>query len=671
MIRTLLSAALPLLVASTAAAQRGAPADASLTTAPLLTIERAPLLPEAIASFGACRSGRWLYVYGGHIGRAHAHSRDHVVGAFRRLDLTDGATWQDLPDGPALQGTALVAGPDGAVYRVGGMTARNAAGDDEDLHSTASVARFDAPTGRWEELTPLPEARSSHDAVVLGHQLFVVGGWTLHGGHDGTWLDTAWVADLRRQPLEWRSVPSPKLQRRALALAAFDGRVVALGGMVDDQPTAAVQVFDPATGAWCDGPPLPGMAFGTAAVAVDGWLHATVMDGRVLRWNGSGDWQPLTRLATPRFFHRLVHDDDRQTLIALGGASRGGHLRTVEQLTVASTIAAAGPSRASCREYVLAAPGEVAHRQALAVHDDTLWAFGGNRGRDGDRFAPGQFADDIWRIDLTTMTASRDGALPFAAQSLAIAPLGARGEQWLVGGLGVDAGAGANGATSLGGVLRWRPRRGPPQALPPLPAPRTQCRLLGYDGRLYLIGGVDFRPDADGGTTGDDCCEVLVCDPTADEPRFAPSGIRLPRPRRSFGAALHGTRLLLIGGLGDGFEHAGSGDVYDFATGRWSELSTPVAWVSPQVATIGDRTFVGCGGTMRGQRFTEDRVLHVLESDGSWRALATLPFATRHVQMFARHERLWFYDAADSVARRVVLREFAPLPVDVDACVVR
>ena len=107
-----------------------------------------PQLPRAITSFGAAASGGWVYVYGGHVGREHQHSRDHVVGDFGRLALSDG-TWQALPSGPALQGTALVAAGDGSLYRVGGLSARNAPEADADLHSTASVDRFEPRTGRW------------------------------------------------------------------------------------------------------------------------------------------------------------------------------------------------------------------------------------------------------------------------------------------------------------------------------------------------------------------------------------------------------------------------------------------------------------------------------------------------------------------------------------------
>src|SRR5690606_24362736 len=169
-------------------AQHAAPAT--------LPVVRPPVLPDAIASFGAARSGDWLYVYGGHVGRAHEHTVENVVGAFRRLRLPGGEAWEELPPGPPLQSAALVAAPDGSLLRIGGMTAHNPKDAPEHLHSTASVQRFDPDVGRWEDVTPLPEPRSSHDACVLGSKLYVVGGWRLAGEDGGEWHRTAWVAEL-------------------------------------------------------------------------------------------------------------------------------------------------------------------------------------------------------------------------------------------------------------------------------------------------------------------------------------------------------------------------------------------------------------------------------------------------------------------------------------------
>ncbi len=90
--------------------------------------------------------------------------------------------------GPALQSVALVAHGSN-VYRVGGMLARNEPDEDEDLLSVADFARFDPATNTWQALQPMPGGRSSHDAVVVGDTLYVVGGWQLGG--DTRWYDTA------------------------------------------------------------------------------------------------------------------------------------------------------------------------------------------------------------------------------------------------------------------------------------------------------------------------------------------------------------------------------------------------------------------------------------------------------------------------------------------------
>ena len=77
----------------------------------------------------------------------------------------------------------------GKVYRVGGMQPRNAPGEPADNLSIADVARFDPKVGKWEALPPLPAGRSSHDVVVAGDKLVVVGGWQMKG--KGQKLDVA------------------------------------------------------------------------------------------------------------------------------------------------------------------------------------------------------------------------------------------------------------------------------------------------------------------------------------------------------------------------------------------------------------------------------------------------------------------------------------------------
>jgi hypothetical protein len=608
------------------------------------------VLPEAIASFGAARVGPWLYVFGGHVGRQHEHSTANVVGSFRRVHLETHA-FEELPSGPPLQGTALVAAPDGSVYRIGGLTAHNAPGAAEDLHSTASVQRFDPRIGAWEDATPLPEPRSSHDAVVLDGKVWVAGGWQLDGGEEGKWHATAWVADLGETPLRWTPLPDPPFHRRACALAVLGHRIAVLGGIDSETVSCAVDLYDPATRAWSVGPELLSSGFGAAALAVGDELFATTMDGRVLRLPAAGDaWIEHGRLALPRLFHRLVSSPDGTLLFALGGAGRGGHMRNVEAIPLGPTPLV--------NEWVVPFPGAARYRETVLLADHELWLFGGNRKDGRERFAPDQFTDEIWRVSLASLAAARAGTLPEARQSMAEVALDPRAaDTLLLGGLGP--GHGANGARSHAGAFSYA--RGSQTARAfgaAMPGPRTQFHAVLHDGKVWVFGGIDFTPDASGNGTATHPTDVLVCDPRQDPPAFVSSGIELPRPRRSFGGALLGTKYWLIGGLGAGFDPAEGCDAFDFATRTWETAPPPPrAWISPQVCTIGERAYLACGGTMQGMKFTEDRALAAFDLRRGWSTVVPeLPFAVRHARMLRLGEQLLFCTLEDESGGRLVLR---------------
>lgn len=293
-----------------------------------------PPLPQAVASFGADATGGWLYVYGGHCAKTHSYSTEAVCGTFHRLNLAAPAKWEALPGGPGLQGLSLVA-HGGKLYRIGGMEPRNKPGEKADNHSIASCACFDPAKGTWSPLPDLPAARSSHDAVVVGDQIVVVGGWKLNGaGKEPDWHETALILDLKADKLAWETVPQP-FKRRALAAASFNGKVYVLGGIAEDnQVERTVEVFDPSTGKWTSGPKLPGPdrnGFGPAAYAAAGRLHVTLADGRVMRLATAGDaWEEVTRLKQPRIVGRMVAWGGR--LVVLGGAMKGENIALTEVL---------------------------------------------------------------------------------------------------------------------------------------------------------------------------------------------------------------------------------------------------------------------------------------------------------------------------------------------------
>lgn len=302
-----------------------------------------PQLPEAITSFGAATDDGYLYIFGGYTGKRHDYTADKVRGTFYRVSLTnDGKdqTWEQLPSSEPAQGTAIVAYGN-YIYRIGGMAAKNHEGQKEELVSQTIFERYDIQNRVWKKLTPLPQGRSTHDAVVVGDKLYVGGGWDLNGDpfasdKDAKWHDTVLVADLSQANPQWHSLPQP-FHRRAIAMAAIGSKIYFIGGMDDyDDTSRAVDIYDTATGAWSKGPDLPRSTmdgFGFAATTIGDTIYASGFSGKLLRLPVNGTkWETVGKLNQPRFFHRLVALPDGH-LLAIGGEGKHGKLRSVEILS--------------------------------------------------------------------------------------------------------------------------------------------------------------------------------------------------------------------------------------------------------------------------------------------------------------------------------------------------
>lgn len=300
-----------------------------------ITTSELPAIKTGVTSAGAAVVAGHLYLYGGHTGGAHSYSPDEQSGSLTRLNLASPAKWEEVSTGPIRTGLALV-GHQGKLYRIGGWEAKNKKGEKALLHSSKDFSRFDPATGNWTDLAPLPRGRSSHDAALVGDQLYVVGGWELAGAGDGDWHNTALVCDLSQAQPDWKEIAKPPFLRRALAVAGYAGKLYVLGGMTDsNEVTAAVSIYDPKSNLWSEGPSLPGKGmdtFGLSAFGGKSGLFATLADGSLLRLAGDGkSWEKVGSLQNPRFFHRLVMTDDEQLLV-IAGTSRGGKVLATEAI---------------------------------------------------------------------------------------------------------------------------------------------------------------------------------------------------------------------------------------------------------------------------------------------------------------------------------------------------
>lgn len=303
-----------------------------------------PAMPKAVSSFGAIECDGYLYLYGGHAGKTHSYDTESVLGTFHRIKLDGGTKWEELPGGPIAQGMNL-ATHGGKVYRVGGMQPRNKPGDPADNISLAECARFDPKTKKWENLPDLPVGRSSHDVVVVGDKLVVVGGWQMRGkGESSQWHDTALVLDLAAEKPKWKPIPQP-FKRRALTAAAIGTKVYVVGGLGAEGGDKRVDVLDVATGKWSEGPTMPGgdrVAFSPAACAVSGRLVLNTSEGTLYRLTEKGDgWEKIGEATKKRIVARLIpFGTDR--VILLGGASGGSNADSLEVIAFTKPEKASG-----------------------------------------------------------------------------------------------------------------------------------------------------------------------------------------------------------------------------------------------------------------------------------------------------------------------------------------
>ena len=283
-----------------------------------------PALPKGVTSFGAAIVEDSLYLYGGNYGGAHEYVEQDQSGDLWKLSLLNPKSWEKVSTSSRRQGVAMVAYR-GALYRIGGFEAVTRTTEKQNLISSDDFARWDFQSGSWQMLPKLPEPRSSHDAAIIGSQLYVVGGWNLQGGGaTAKWHDTAAVLDLAAEKLEWKTIGVP-FRRRALSIAAWNQKLVCAGGMTESGgPTTKTSIYDPANGQWSEGPSLIGTSmdgFGSSSFSCDGRLFVTTVSGSIQQLaTDGGRWELAGQLQQARFFHRMISWRDAK-LIVVGGAS--------------------------------------------------------------------------------------------------------------------------------------------------------------------------------------------------------------------------------------------------------------------------------------------------------------------------------------------------------------
>jgi hypothetical protein len=271
---------------------------------------------------------------------------------------------------------AVVVTPQGDVLAIGGddvnraLPARHLGGREPPRPAPSTLSSVEAwsrADGRWRLLAPLPQPRSSLQAVLLSDGRVVVGGGSqsfYQSGPDGLYQELGHPANdlFVYDPAQDRWQPRPDLNlggpprlvrlagggvmglgaacgisdarldgwqktgcpasphHGAAPIALPDGRVLLAGGKgkTDDAPLADAEVWDPKTGAWTPATPMNAGHANTAGLALaDGRAMVAGEPARVVEvWNPrDGAW--TTSPGLPASITGLFHASNGDVVVTV------------------------------------------------------------------------------------------------------------------------------------------------------------------------------------------------------------------------------------------------------------------------------------------------------------------------------------------------------------------
>lgn len=631
----------PVNVASPEGATGALGEAAGAPSAPLVShIEG--MMPVGLTTLGAAVHGDSVYVLGGFFGRPHAYSKADQSQDFSRYDLGT-RRWEKLaPQGP-IQSAALVS--DGRyVYRVGGMRALNEAGQPENMQSLDEVARFDPSTGAWQAMPSLPAGRSSHQAVLYGTRLYVVGGWKLSGKTDDhEWQDTLLSCDLSAPECKWESEPVP-FSTRAMGAAVYKDKIYVLGGLTPASDTDEVQVYDLKTRKWSLGPEFPkGNITITAAVFGDR-LYANGADGKVYRLAADGQsWEVAGALDFPRTFHQLVTGP--KGLMVLGGIPAGGGGARIRHIETVSA-----EPRAPGVVWTLPAQSPAKNRQGAFLVGQQLYVFGGNNSLEQHDFGKDNFLDTALRLDLGALTWKPVASFPAKRQSMQSVVIGTEEKPvaLAIGGFGFQGDALGTQSHIIAYDVKantWAPYAAR------LPEPRSQFGVTEWKGALWVFGGLDFG--AGRKEEFKHSASVSMLDLAHPEGGFVPAGVDLKEPRRAFAGARLDSRYYVTGGMKEDFAPVTTCEVLDLDAKVNRAMACPSSHrLGGQLVPLGGKLYLvgGSANDAKGERAPTGQIEVYEPAADRWSTLATpVPLEPpAHLTAFAFREQLLVYSAQRS-----------------------
>ncbi|WAC94176.1 serine/threonine-protein kinase [Mycobacterium sp. Aquia_213] len=266
-------------------------------------------IPTPRQQLAAASDGKLVYTVGGTTGdsdQVNVEAYDPVA-----------KTWTTLPPLPQARSDLGVAITDGRLVAVGGVSGGQV---------LKSVSVFDLMSKTWSGLPDMSTPRHGMAVAAVEKSVYAIGGSSAIGDSQPT--STAEVLKLPARKIQpaaqWRSLPDAPTARLMMAWTVLNGKIWIMGGLRNGVALQTTESFDPKTGAWETGPPLPIPLHHAAAatfrgeVVVLGGASDNIADGsnKVFALRG-GNWVELPPLTHARAAPAAAVAGDK--LVAVGG----------------------------------------------------------------------------------------------------------------------------------------------------------------------------------------------------------------------------------------------------------------------------------------------------------------------------------------------------------------
>jgi len=214
--------------------------------------------PEVFHHVVLAKHEQKLYGFGGYDKRWNPKSNTYVYNPDTKI-------WSEKTPMAMARGESFAVEYGGKIYVIGG---RNYLRQELNL-----IEEYDPINDTWITKKSMPTPRYHHAAVVFDSLIYVVGG---RFGEGGVTINVGVVEAYSPASNKWYIKKSMPTKRGALALAAINGKIYALGGEYFENGGglfSTVEEYDPLEDKWVELPPMPKPVHGTGAVVFDNSIY--------------------------------------------------------------------------------------------------------------------------------------------------------------------------------------------------------------------------------------------------------------------------------------------------------------------------------------------------------------------------------------------------------------